>query len=331
MNKLRAGHGWREDPVRSAVGIPMVETFALADGAATRVRSSPDLADGVRRPSRGRLHDAAHLRRGRGSVPRRSRPPARGVIGRAPGPSAVASTAGRCARDAGRACCARRAIPSRASALTFAPPELFASVEAVRAAAREPLRGRRLVRDRAAAAREAAGQGHALPAPRPRAPTGTCPRARTRASSSADDGSLLEGLSSNVFAVVDGVLRTEDARVLHGTTRALVLELARGMVPVSLEALRKADLARATEVFLTSVSREVLGVVRVDDVTIGRGKPGALARELRRRYRARMRPVSRAPAAADRRARVLSGAPTSPPTCRSLPRPGSRAGTRCAP
>ena len=107
-----------------------------------------------------------------------------------------------------------------------------------------------------------------------------------------DDGALLEGLSSNLFAVVDGVLRTEDARALHGTTRALVLDLARGMVPVSFEAIRPADLGRVAEMFLTSVSREVLGVVRVDDVTIGRGKPGALAKELKKRYRARMRSVA---------------------------------------
>jgi len=105
----------------------------------------------------------------------------------------------------------------------------------------------------------------------------------------AEDGAILEGLSSNVFAVVDGVLRTEEARALRGTTRALVLELARGVVPVSLEPTSKDDLPRATEMFLTSVSRAVLAVVKVDEVVIGRGRPGALARELRRRYRARMK------------------------------------------
>jgi branched-subunit amino acid aminotransferase/4-amino-4-deoxychorismate lyase len=47
------------------------------------------------------------------------------------------------------------------------------------------------------------------------------------------DGALLEGLSSNLFAVLDGVLRTEDVRALHGTTRALVLDLARGDRPRS--------------------------------------------------------------------------------------------------
>jgi len=107
-----------------------------------------------------------------------------------------------------------------------------------------------------------------------------------------EDGALLEGLSSNVFAVMDGVLRTEEARALHGTTRGLVLELARGVVPISFEPIRKADLGRAAEMFLTSVSREVLGVVRVDEVRIGRGKPGSLARDLRKRYRARMKSVA---------------------------------------
>jgi branched-subunit amino acid aminotransferase/4-amino-4-deoxychorismate lyase len=91
---------------------------------------------------------------------------------------------------------------------------------------------------------------------------------------------------------MDGVLRTEDTRALHGTTRALVLELARGLVPVSLHAVHQPDLARVAEVFLTSVSREVLGVVRVDGVTIGRGRPGSLAKELKKRYRARMRALA---------------------------------------
>ena len=81
-------------------------------------------------------------------------------------------------------------------------------------------------------------------------------------------------------------------RALHGTTRALVLELARGLLPVSLQAVHQSELTRVAEVFLTSVSREVLGVVRVDGVTIGRGKPGSLAKELRRRYRARMRSLA---------------------------------------
>ena len=38
------------------------------------------------------------------------------------------------------------------------------------------------------------------------------------------------------------------------------------------------------EAFLTSASRGVLPVVRVDQVQIGNGRPGPVTRELRRRF-----------------------------------------------
>ena len=105
----------------------------------------------------------------------------------------------------------------------------------------------------------------------------------------AEDGSILEGLSSNFFAVLDGVLRTEDARALQGITRSMVLELAQGLVPVSLTSIRVADLPRARECFITSVSREILPVSRVDDASVGSGAPGALTHELAARFSATVR------------------------------------------
>ena len=90
----------------------------------------------------------------------------------------------------------------------------------------------------------------------------------------AADGALLEGLSSNFFALVDGVLRTEAERVLLGVTRSLVLEVAGALVPVEPSAIRRADLPRAAEAFLTSVSREVLPVVRIDGQPVGDGRVG---------------------------------------------------------
>jgi branched-chain amino acid aminotransferase len=97
----------------------------------------------------------------------------------------------------------------------------------------------------------------------------------------AEDGCLLEGLSSNLFAILDGVLRTEEDRVLPGITRSLILELAdQEAVPVQLRAVTRADLARVSECFITSVSREILPVVQVDAQTIGDGRPGPLTRRL---------------------------------------------------
>jgi branched-chain amino acid aminotransferase len=113
----------------------------------------------------------------------------------------------------------------------------------------------------------------------------------------ADDGSVLEGLSSNFFAITvlptaaegdDGVpvLRSEEARVLIGVTRSLVLEVASGMLPYSSVPVRYADLNRARECFITSVSREILPVVKIDDVVIGDGSPGPITRELISRFAA---------------------------------------------
>jgi branched-chain amino acid aminotransferase len=100
----------------------------------------------------------------------------------------------------------------------------------------------------------------------------------------AEDGSLLEGLSSNFFAVRGGALYTEQTRVLHGVTRGLVLEIAAGMLPVATTAVRLDQLPSLGEAFITSVSRGIVPVVRIDERTIGDGRPGTLTRGLMWRF-----------------------------------------------
>jgi branched-chain amino acid aminotransferase len=99
-----------------------------------------------------------------------------------------------------------------------------------------------------------------------------------------EDGALLEGLSSNFFAIREGILHTEEERALAGLTRALVLEVARPVVPLATTAVRLDQLGEVTEGFITSASRGILPVVHVDEVRIGTGRPGPLTRELRERF-----------------------------------------------
>lgn len=266
----------------------MVETFALAEDAATPLRSAPDLSTASGALPAGAyttlrtyggdgvpfLED--HVRRLEESCALQGRP---------------ASLDRRRVRAGLAAVLRATRHPESRIRITFAPPDLFASIEPFAPLPEKlyedgawcvtvPLRREQPQSKDTRFLSSAQGAYRELPA-------GVHEGLLLGA-----DGALLEGLSSNLFAVVDGVLRTEDVRALHGTTRALVLDLARGIVPVSFEAIRPADLGRVAEMFLTSVSREVLGVVRVDDVPIGRGKPGALAKELKKRYRARMRSVA---------------------------------------
>jgi len=104
------------------------------------------------------------------------------------------------------------------------------------------------------------------------------------------DGFVIEGASSNVFAVKAGAVATPplDAGILPGVTRAVVLELARAAgLPVREERLRPGDLARADELFLTSTAREILPVTRVGGQPVGTGAPGPLTRRLHALFRAR--------------------------------------------
>jgi branched-chain amino acid aminotransferase len=90
----------------------------------------------------------------------------------------------------------------------------------------------------------------------------------------AEDGAILEGLSSNFFAIVSGTLRTEQERALLGITRSVVLEVAAAVLPIESRAIRQSELPGVTEAFITSVSRGVLPIVRIDEGAVADGRVG---------------------------------------------------------
>jgi len=97
------------------------------------------------------------------------------------------------------------------------------------------------------------------------------------------DGIALEGARSNLFVVLDGIIRTHPAsnQILSGISRELVLDLARerryeiqeGPTPVE-------KLWQASEVFLTGSSSEVCPIVRIDGTEIGPGTVGPITGDL---------------------------------------------------
>jgi branched-chain amino acid aminotransferase len=108
-------------------------------------------------------------------------------------------------------------------------------------------------------------------------------------------GDLVECSQSNFFVVRDGAVLTPPlaAGLLPGITREFVLELADELgVPAREERLMPDDLRTADEAFITGTTREVTPVVRVDDLTIARGVPGAISQRLLAEYRARAEQLS---------------------------------------
>jgi len=101
-------------------------------------------------------------------------------------------------------------------------------------------------------------------------------------------GELAECTQSNLFIVKNGVAFTPplDAGLLPGITRAFLFEVGKEVgISVREAVLRDEDLFGADESFLTSTTREVVPIVRVDERTIGSGVPGPVARALLDGYR----------------------------------------------
>lgn len=101
-------------------------------------------------------------------------------------------------------------------------------------------------------------------------------------------GEISECAQSNLFIVKNGVVRTPglDAGLLAGITRAYVLEIAAELGFAAEEAvLRDEDLFAADEAFVTSTTKEIVPVVRVDDRPVGTGVPGPMTGALLAEYR----------------------------------------------
>ncbi len=163
--------------------------------------------------------------------------------------------------------------------LTYAPPRFFVSVEAFEPLP-EPLYLQGVACVTLALRRENPHAKDTRFIATARGAYGTLPKGVNEGLLVAEDESLLEGLSSNFFAVCHGVLHTEEERVLLGVTRALVLEVAQEILSVERTAVRRGRLPELSEAFITSVSREVLPVVRIDGQVIGDGRPGPKTRAL---------------------------------------------------
>lgn len=101
------------------------------------------------------------------------------------------------------------------------------------------------------------------------------------------DGVITEGAASNVFIVTEGVIKTppKGPFLLPGITRDLVLELAaaHGLAHEESEFGPEA-LTKAEEIWLTSSTRELLPVTRLDNRAVGSGRPGPVWHQMYQHY-----------------------------------------------
>lgn len=91
------------------------------------------------------------------------------------------------------------------------------------------------------------------------------------------NGFVSEFPRSNVFMIThDGKLVTPAENVLHGITRKQLLQLAFKKYAVEVRAIPIEEIKAAAEVFMSSTTKRLLPVYRIDDVVIGNGKAGPI-------------------------------------------------------
>jgi branched-chain amino acid aminotransferase len=103
-------------------------------------------------------------------------------------------------------------------------------------------------------------------------------------------GYVAECTGDNLFIVRDGRVMTPptSAGALEGITRDEIIDIGRKQgLEVREENLTRLDLYVADECFLTGTAAEVVPVVRIDNRTIGAGKPGPITRRLADEFRRR--------------------------------------------
>ncbi len=102
------------------------------------------------------------------------------------------------------------------------------------------------------------------------------------------DGSLTEGTHTNLFGIKDGTVFTHplNNHILPGVTRQVVLELCHKLnLPVVETPIPEGEIARFEEFFVTSTTWEIVPVIKINDIQIGRGKPGPITRHLQEGFR----------------------------------------------
>ncbi len=111
------------------------------------------------------------------------------------------------------------------------------------------------------------------------------------------DGKLTEASASNVFVVRRGVILSppKSNLILPGITYDVVVELAQGAsLPFEFRDVSEAEVRGADEIWVTSSSKEVLAIVKLDGKPVGDGKPGPVFHKMYGLYQEFKRKVMRA-------------------------------------
>ena len=95
------------------------------------------------------------------------------------------------------------------------------------------------------------------------------------------NGFVHETTRANFFLVKDDqTIVTPGEGILKGITRNKTLEIARKYYKVEERNVRLQEISEASEAFISSSTRQLMPVVKVDEIVIGEGRPGPVTQKL---------------------------------------------------
>jgi len=101
------------------------------------------------------------------------------------------------------------------------------------------------------------------------------------------DGVLTEGAASNIFVVTNGELATppKGPFILPGITRDLIVELAKANnIKHAERTIRENELRSANEIWMTSSTKEIVPITKLDGKTVGSGQLGPVFSQVHTLY-----------------------------------------------
>lgn len=91
---------------------------------------------------------------------------------------------------------------------------------------------------------------------------------------------VLEGTTTNFFAFKDNTLITPPDDILPGITRSVVLDLVKDTYPLEFRHIDKQELNTFDEIFITASNKEIVPIIKIDDIEVSKGSPGEQTRKI---------------------------------------------------
>ncbi len=96
-------------------------------------------------------------------------------------------------------------------------------------------------------------------------------------------GEVLECSTSNFFIIKNNKLITPKRGVLSGITRQVALELTKKFLPklkIEKRPIKVGELKTADEAFITATNKNILPIIKIDDLKVGNSRPGVITKKL---------------------------------------------------